>query len=164
MAAIAIVMVLFCALAVTLASLYLRHRNQQMFHQERMAALEKGATIPVAPGPASWTSRVYLLRGLIWTMTGLALVVCLYGISLAIETEHHTSAETKAYQAQNIARNLDVPIDQARQIVEKDAAQRNSGSPMAVSMLGLIPLAVGLAYLVFYFTEPSRKRGANQLS
>ena len=27
-------------------------------------------------------------------------------------------------------------------------------------MLGLIPLAVGLAYLVFYYTDPSRKTGA----
>jgi cadmium resistance protein CadD (predicted permease) len=30
--------------------------------------------------------------------------------------------------------------------------------PLGIALLGVIPLAVGLAYLVFYFTDDSRKR------
>jgi hypothetical protein len=149
----------FCALAVTLTVLYLRHRNLELLHRERMAALEKGASIPVVPGPAPWSSRVYLLRGLIWSLTGAALVVFLYGASAAIQTGHE-SARDKAYQAEEISRSLSISPQQAQAMVEKDAAQRTSAAPLAISMLGLIPLAVGLAYLAFYFTDPSRKAGA----
>jgi hypothetical protein len=124
-----------------------------------MAALEKGAAIPMLPGPAPWSPRVYLLRGLIWSLSGAALIVCLYGISSAIQTGHD-NARDKAYQAESIARSLSISPERAEAMVEKDAAQRNSSAPLAISMLGLVPLAVGLAYLVFYFTEPSRKTGA----
>lgn len=158
MPAIVFVSVLFCALVVILAVLQLRHRNLESLHQERMAALEKGAALPMMPGPAPWSPRVHLLRGLIWSLAGVALVVCLYGI--AASTTRRDSAEDMAYTARNLSRNLDIPLDQARQIVEKDAAADDRGSRKAIALLGLIPLAVGLAYLAFYFTDPSRKAGA----
>jgi hypothetical protein len=145
------------ALAVTLVVLYLRHRNQQMLHQERMAALEKGTAIPLGPAPAPWSARVYLLRGLIWTFTGAALVICLFGISSVIVTQRNESAETMAWKAKNVSENLQIPLDQARQIVEKDDAARTNATPVPVALLGLIPLAVGLAYLVFHYTGDSRK-------
>jgi uncharacterized membrane protein len=149
---------LLCALAITITTLYLRHRNQQMLHQERMAGLEKGVLVPAPIAPAPWSPRVYLLRGLIWSLTGAALMVCLYGIVLS--TQHHGSAETIAYQAQDIAHHLQIPLDQARQMAEKDAAAGNQGSRAGIALLGLIPLAVGLAYLVFYYSDPSRKAGS----
>jgi hypothetical protein len=153
--------VLLSALMVIMAVLVSRHQKQQMFHQERMAALEKGTAIPLGPDPAPWSPRVYLLRGLIWTFTGAALVVGLYGISLS--TQQPDSAQTIAWRAKNVAQDLQIPMDQARQIVEKDAAAQMHGMPAPVALLGLIPLAVGLAYLVFYYTDDSRKlpRGAN---
>jgi len=48
------------------------------------------------------------------------------------------------------------PSTRRGKIVEKD--QSRTGMPAGVSSLGAIPLAVGLAYLVFYFTDDSRKR------
>ena len=52
---------------------------------------------------------------------------------------------------------MGLPIEQARQVVDQDAAARKSGVPSGVAALGIIPLAVGLAYLVFYYSDPSRK-------
>jgi hypothetical protein len=149
--------VLFCALVVILAVLQLRHRNLESLHQERMAALEKGAALPMMPGPAPWSPRVYLLRGLIWSLAGVALIVCLYGISSTVSSDRVDSAESKAYAARNLARNLEIPLDQANQIVEHDAMSGRQGPQRSIALLGLIPLAVGLAYLVFYFSDPSRK-------
>jgi len=149
----------FCALAVILTVLYLRHRNQELLHQERMAALEKGTVVPASAAPAPWSPRVYLLRGLIWSLSGAALIVCLFGISSAIEKGHESALDI-AYRAESIARSLSISPAQAEAMAEKDAAERNSGAPLAISMLGLIPLGVGLAYLAFYYTDPSRKAGA----
>jgi len=61
------------------------------------------------------------------------------------------------HEAREISRSLEIPIDQARQIAEKDQAERQ-GMPLGIALLGVIPLAVGLAYLVFYFNDDSRKR------
>jgi len=63
-----------------------------------------------------------------------------------------------AMRAREISRSLEIPIDQARQIAEKDGAAERQGMPLGIALLGVIPLAVGLAYLVFYFTDDSRKR------
>jgi hypothetical protein len=149
---------LLCTLAITVTTLYLRHRNQQMLHQERMAGLEKGVLVPAPLAPAPWSPRVYLLRGLIWSLTGAALMVCLYGIALS--NVRHDSASVMAYDAQSVARNLQIPLDQAMQMVEKDAAAGNLGARTGIALLGLIPLAVGLAYLGFYYSDPSRKAGS----
>jgi len=143
------------AFVVVLAVLVSRYQKQQMLHMERMAALEKGRAIPPGPDPAPWSPRVYLLRGLIWTFTGAALVIGLYGISLS--TQQPDSAQTMAWRAKNVAQDLQIPLDQARQIVEKDDAAQIHGMPAPVALLGLIPFAAGLAYLLFYYTDDSRK-------
>jgi hypothetical protein len=148
--------VFFLSLGLTLILVvaYLKHRKQVMLHEERMAALDKGTAIPLGRDPGPWSPRVYLLRGLIWSFSGAALIVCLLGI--AWSTTRPTSAESMLWAAKNVSQNLDIPLDQARQIVEKD--QSRTGMPAGVSSLGAVPLAVGLAYLVFYFTDDSRKR------
>ncbi|HTT64246.1 MAG TPA: hypothetical protein VMG35_20485 [Bryobacteraceae bacterium] len=148
------VIVLLGALALLLLLLNLRHRKEQMLHQERMAALEKGVAVPEGREPAPWSPRVYLLRGLIWTFGGAAVVICLLGLAAA--SRRPPSAESLAWSAQNVSRALDIPLDQARQIVEKDRAAHEQGMPAGVALLGLIPLGVGLAYLVFYYSDPAR--------
>jgi len=151
MAPLALALLLF---ALVLAALFLRNRQQYMLHQERMSALEKGTAIPLGPEPAPWSPRAYLLRGLIWSFSGVALIVCLLGLSWS--TGRPTSAVDVSYRARTLSQNLDIPLDQARRIVEQD--QSRTDLPAGVSLLGVIPLAVGLAYLVFYFTDDSRKR------
>lgn len=143
-------------LVVILMTQYLRHRNMRMLHEERLAALEKGTAVPLGSPLAPWTPRVHLLRGLMWSFGGLAVVVCLLGIA---GSSHRTqSAESVMWSAKNLSRNLEIPLDQAKQIVEKDQANRENGMPASIALLGLIPLAVGLAYLVFYYTDESRKK------
>ena len=153
---ILVALVAFLVLALVLAMLYSRYRQKLMLHQERMSALEKGTSIPLGPEPAPWSPRVYLLRGLIWTFSGAALIVCLLGLAWA--SSRPQSATLVAMRAREISHSLEIPIDQARQIAEKDQAAERQGMPLGIALLGVIPLAVGLAYLLFYFTDDSRKR------
>ena len=142
-------------LIVVVVVLYLRHSNLQMLHQERMAALEKGVAVPVARALAPWSPRVYLLRGLIWSASGLAIMICLLG--LAVSSHRPAPAETRMWRARSISQSAGVPIDQARQMVEQDEATHLQGMPASIALLGLIPLGVGIAYLVFYYSDESRK-------
>lgn len=141
-------------LIVALAVLYLRYRGQQMLHEERMAALEKGAAVPTVWGRDPWTPRVYSLRGLIWSFSGAALLVCPLG--LAISSHRPESVESMAYRAQALSRNLGAPLDQDRQMVDKEEPDRTQRAPLSVALLGLIPLGVGRAYLMFYRSDESR--------
>ena len=143
----------FAALVIIVLALWIRHRNQQMAHQERLAALEKGTALPLRPAKDPWSPRVYLLRGLIWTFGGATLTIALLGASLSDHRHYRDSAEVRAWHARNVSQNLQIPLEQARQIVEKDEAERaaqDTGMPPAICLFGLIPLGVGLAYLVFY--------------
>jgi hypothetical protein len=141
-------------LAVIVVVLYFRHRNLQMLHQERMSAIEKGTTVPIGRTLAPWSPRVYLLRGLIWTLTGAALVIFLYGVS--ISSHRAATGESIMWSARNLSRFAQIPIEQAQQIVEKDQANREQSVPAAIALLGLIPIGVGLSYLIFYYTDESR--------
>ncbi len=161
-------MCLFSALAVVLMVLWLRHRSHQLLHEEHMAALDKGAGLPTAGRePLPWSPRVYLLRGLIWSFTGGALIVGLLGLSWSSHRLHQPpSAQSMAFEARNVSEYLRVSMEQAREIVAKDEASRAGqydGPSVAIALLGLVPLAVGLAYLVFYrsypaFPSPERNR------
>jgi Flp pilus assembly protein TadB len=151
------IFVLIAILVVIVVALYLRHRNLQMFHQERLAALEKGTAVPIGHTLAPWSPRVYLLRGLLWSFGGAALVISLLGI--AVSTRRPLTAENTLYRAQYLAQGAKISLEEAKQIVEKDREAKEQGMPSSVALFGLIPLAVGLAYLVFYYTGQSRRVG-----
>ena len=71
------------AVLVVLPSLFMRYKWQTLRHVERMAALEKGAQLPMDPvESAPWTPRIYLLRGLIWLFSGIAVVIFLGGLAM----------------------------------------------------------------------------------
>ena len=149
-------LLLIIALASILGVLFVRNREHHMLHEERMAALEKGTTIPLGPPARPWSPRVYLLRGLIWTFSGLALIACLG--ALAATTQRPDPVETRAAKAKGVSESLGIPLDQARQMVEKDEERdMGRGIPVGIAMLGLVPLGVGLAYLLYYWTDPSRR-------
>jgi len=153
-----ICLVVFAGLCIILFALLFRHHKMQLAHAERMAALEKGVVVPATESAAPWTPRVYLLRGLIWTSVGIVLTLGLFVAAVATHTRGGESAEFMSMRARTVSQNLQIPIDQARQIVEKDDAERAKAQapPIALAFLGLIPLAVGLAYLVFYRSEASK--------
>ena len=146
---------LFSALMVVLTVLWFRHRRHQMLHQEHLAALERGTGFHrTSRELVPWSPRIYLLRGLIWSFTGAALVLGLLGLSWSSHRVHQPpSAQSMAFEARNVSQYLGVSMDQAREIVAKDEASRAGqfdGPSAAIALLGLIPLAVGLAYLFFY--------------
>ena len=149
------------AMVVVLVTLYFRYRKLQLFHQERMAALEKGLPVPKAYTPAPWSPRVYLLRGLMWSFAGLAFCISIWGVALT--TQRPQSAETVLWRANNLAQSTGISKEEAKQIIDKDRTSNQEGLPKGVALLGLIPMGVGLAYLIFYYTG-DRGRSNSQLS
>lgn len=146
-------------LVIVVLVLFSRNQKQQLVHRERMVALEKGVAVPSAEPPRPWSPRVYLLRGLIWSFSGVALFICLLGLSAA--SRRPQSGSDRAFEARRLSDMAGISREEANRIIEKDAAQTTIGMPATIALLGLIPLAVGLAYLVFYQTgEPERSAAA----
>jgi hypothetical protein len=135
----------------------LRYRKILMLHNERMAALEKGVPVPVVNPTAPWSVRTYFLRGLLWTFSGVALSVFILGLSLA--TQRPESAQSRLERAHYLSRQLEIPLDQATRAIEQDQGRTDRrGVSTASALIGLVPVGVGLAYLVFYFTDERRMR------
>jgi uncharacterized protein DUF6249 len=78
-------------IGIAMLAIFLQYRKRKetfaLYHQERMAALEKGVDLPPLPeyllsdeGPAfrSYHPRRHLLKGLIWLFTGIGLGVALW--------------------------------------------------------------------------------------
>jgi hypothetical protein len=132
--------------------LYLRFRRRELQHKERMAAIEKGVALPDLTDVEAST-RIYLLRGMMWLFGGIALLVCLLAISAT--TRLPKSIDERYREADKIAR-WGGTADQIR------AAQNDTSSqqplPYAVSLIGLVPIGVGAAYLIFYRVETARSR------
>jgi hypothetical protein len=127
--------------------LYLRFRRRELQHKERMAAIEKGVALPdltdIEAGP-----RVYLLRGMIWVLSGIALSIFLLVASAT--TRFPKSVEQRVREANNIAR-LGGTAEQIQQ-AENDTGYQDR-LPYAVSLIGLVPIGVGVAYLIFHRVE-----------
>jgi hypothetical protein len=143
-----VIVTMFCLLAILLTLLFMRHRNQQFLHQERLAAIEKGTTIPNGRSTGVWSPRVYYLRGLMWTFGGAALTIFLFGVAVA--THRPASEESMLWHAGTLSQAAHIPLEEARQAVQKDQSRYTEGPSPAIALLGLIPLGVGIAYLIFY--------------
>jgi hypothetical protein len=144
------------AMVITVVALYFRYRKLQLFHQERMAALEKGVPVPNGYTQAApWSPRVYLLRGLVWGFVGLAFMISF--LAIAHSTQRPASVETALWRAQNLSQRLGISAEEARRIVEKDPASQQEGVPWGMACLGLIPMGVGIAHLIFYYTGDTRQ-------
>ncbi len=75
---------LVAAFAICIAALWFRHQARRLRHQERLAAIEAGQTLPPeGAGPAAW-----LLRGMMWLAGGVGISVMLGAMFLV----HHDAA------------------------------------------------------------------------
>jgi len=142
----------FGAMGLVVYALYLRFRRRELQHKERMAAIEKGVALPdltdVEAGP-----RIYLLRGMMWLFGGIALSVFLMVFSAT--TQFPKSIEQRVQAGLRIQR-MGGTAEQIRDAqAETDRPER---LPYTISLIGLIPAAVGLAYLIFYRAERTRSR------
>ena len=108
------IVAIIMGIGVAMLGLYFKHRQRDMIHKERLAAIEKGIEPPPIPDGFFGTNRtdrspsVYLLRGLIWFFLGIGIMAGLYW---------------------------------AHPELRQGAA------------LGVIPLGIGIAYLIFYLVE-----------
>ena len=144
-----IIFLFFFAMVFLLPILFLRYRKQLLMHQERMAALEKGAELPpIPPEGGLYTPRVYLLRGLIWLFSGIGLTVFLLAlVNTAVEP---VPLSQRLYEAQHL-RQMGAPEDQVKQMI--DSRETSRRIPIGLPLIGLVPIGVGFAYLIFYFGE-----------
>jgi hypothetical protein len=142
------------ALLFVVAWLFFRYKKQQLLHQERMTALEKGAAPPVLSDLEKHNGaglRVYLLRGMIWLSTGITLTVFL---AAAVVTSHRPmDLEQQLWRTQRL-KELGATEEQIRQELARQPSRR--GPPVGLALIGMVPAGVGLAYLVFYRSEKQR--------
>jgi hypothetical protein len=133
-------------------SLLLRYRRRELQHKERLAALEKGSPLPQLH-EAPWSPQPYLLRGMMWLFSGIAIILLLGALAGASHTV--PNLEERLYRAKRLG-EMGATQDQIKQA---EAELNQNGMPAAFALLGLIPSGVGLAYLIFY-----RMQGKNMVA
>ncbi len=145
---IALVFLVVMAGLVIGAALFYRFKRRELDYKERMAALEKGAALPVLDDPAhGWRPRAYLLRGLVWLFVGLSMMIFIGGVALT--QDRREPAWARVEQAQR-AKEKGATEEQIQAIMNE---HRRDGMNVAVALIGLIPAGVGLAYLLTYRIE-----------
>ena len=149
---------LFSVSALVLYVLKLRFRRRELQHQEWMAALEKGVPLPELNSleTSMGASRVYLLRGLIWLAIGLTLTLFLSAMWLTSSGDRE-SISTRARQERELV-ELGYSREEARRMLPPIGMTIKPSFPLGLSVIGLVPAGVGLAYLVFYRLETRRPR------
>ena len=153
------------AMGLGLLFLGLRAHQAQNLHQERLAAIEKGIDIkPILEGAGmtpAFAHRLYLLRGLVWIATGLALAAMLAVLAPFLDDSSNAQVqlEKKLIRA-NTLKNIGATEAQIAAMEAEIArqAQRRRPDKMLLCVLGLLPAAVGAAYLIFYALEEKRVR------
>jgi hypothetical protein len=146
---------LLVCLAGTVAwSLTLRFRRRQLQHREWMTALEKGLPLPdLARLEAELTTpRIYLLKGLVWLSCGGALTIFLGALWLTSWDRPPVSAIVR--DAKDLS-ELGYSQQEIRGLIPFDPQPRPD-FPVGLCLLGLVPTAVGSAYLAFYRSEMKR--------
>ena len=143
------------ATVLVMATMALRFKQRELQHRERMAALEKGAALPALGEPphqpAQFNPRTLLLRGLLWMFTGIAIAISFAG--MVMSGWRQEPAWVRVSQANN-AKSMGATDAQILQIMN----DRHSNGPNAgIALIGLIPIGVGLAYLITWRSERGAK-------
>jgi hypothetical protein len=129
----------------------LRYKRAALRHEERMTVIEKGGVLPALDEErpkAPWTPRVYLLRGMLWMFVGVAIVTVLASISISAPPPRLSWSLSEAQSL----RTQGATEEQIKQFLN-DERKRTDGLPIGAASVGLIPIGVGFAYLLFYRKE-----------
>jgi hypothetical protein len=153
--AVALILIFACAFVV-MPSLVLRYRRLELRHRERMVAFDKGIPIPPDPPELSApTIETYHLRGLVWLASGIGLTLTLFIILPMIASRNPND---RFYHEQNL-KQLGYSKDEIRETLREDDnrwdTQRERSRGLAA--LGIVPIAVGSAYLFFYYEQKKRR-------
>jgi hypothetical protein len=92
-----------------------------------------------------WTPRIYLLRGLIWLFSGVAVVIFLSRLA-ATDVERDT-LESRMWRAEQL-RSAGMPEEQWKRLID-EPRQQHQRMPAGLALIGLVPIGVGMAYLIF---------------
>ena len=132
----------------------LRFRRRELQHKEWMAAVEKGVPLPELDGLETSMGgfRAYLLKGLVWLACGVTLMLFL---SVWTSTGQPPSVETTVREAQQL-RELGLTDQQILGLTSSQRTRRVF--PIGLSMIGLVPAGIGVAYLAFYRIEKQRSK------
>jgi len=148
---IALGIVASLAAVLVMATMASRFKQRELQHRERMAALEKGIALPPLTEStnqsAPFTPRTLLLRGLLWLFTGIALTISLAG--MAMLGQHREPAWERVNEA-NHARAMGATQAEILQIMNDT---HSDGPNAGIALIGLIPIGVGLAYLLTWRSE-----------
>jgi hypothetical protein len=150
---LALIFIAAIAASILIIALVYRFKQRELRHKERMAAIEKGAELPAEPAerpPVPWSPRVYLLRGLIWLFTGIGLSTFLLGLSPSIGSRPD-SLEDRLWRAQELRQRGAIEDEIKQYLSQSQNARRQM--PEGIALIGLIPMGVGLAYIIYYRGE-----------
>ena len=95
---------------------------------------------------APWSGGIYLLRGMMWLFSGIAIVVFLS--VMAAYSRQNPGMESRLHRAQDL-KILGATDEEIRE-AEKEPFH---GLPEGVAFLGLVPIGIGIAYLIYYKVE-----------
>ena len=143
--------VVICATIVIGLLLAMRYKARELKHKETLAALEKGVGLPERQS-APWTPRIYLLRGMVWLFVGLASLVA---ISAIVGSSRRPVSLESRLNAVNNARFRGATPAEAEMLLNSPR-EEEEGMPVGIAFLALIPIGVGLAYLIFYRVESKK--------
>ena len=150
------VFLVIMSVILVLPSLYLRYKSQMLRHRERIVAIEKGIELPLGAldSAAPFSPRLYLLRGLIWLFSGIGTGIFLAGFAYSVvQTD---SLEVRLSRADRL-RQSGLPEDQWKKLLEERPASRQP-IPTGFALISLVPIGVGVAYLIFYLGERKQER------
>lgn len=148
---------LFACAFVVMPSLILRYRRLELRHRERMVAFDKG--IPIPPDPpetGATTLESYQLRGLIWLAAGIGVSLMLF-IMMPMVAGHDSRA--LFFQEQNL-KQAGYTKEEIREALrtEETRIEVQRERTRGLAALGIVPIAVGSAYLFFYYEQRKRRQ------
>jgi hypothetical protein len=148
---------LFLLMIPVTAFLLLRFFLERNRHRERMTALEKGAD-PSSALASTNLNRTYLLRGMIWVAAGLSLAVVIFVFAQVAASNRGPAEELEMkLHREKYLKELGASDAQLREVEGKTRRQELiRPGPEALAAIGLVPVAVGIAYLVFFRIEERR--------
>jgi hypothetical protein len=91
---------------------------------------------------------------MIWLFSGAGLAIFLFALSATLPKADMNTLQERQAKVEAL-RHLGASDEELRRVIyEQDRA--GARMPVGISTIGLIPMGVGLAYLIFYAAERKR--------
>lgn len=135
---------------------YLRYRLERMKHIERLALIDKGLT----PPEPTVNPRRLLRNGVLLLFTGFAL--SLFLLVTSESTSERMNLEEIHWRLKG-HREQGMPEEWVKRLEEEYGHTSRYKVPQQTSIVGFIPAAVGIAYLLLYWLERPKRNQREEL-